>query len=65
MGEDGFDREKPVDSIKELNESLVNAFGKATAKIMLTTSVKCCFDQYKSAEILDDLREIGMFGEMK
>ena len=63
MGEEGFNREQPVDSIKDLNESLVNAFGKATAKIMLTTSVKCCFEGDKSTEILQDLRDMGLFGE--
>ncbi len=63
MGEDGFNKEQPVDSILELNESLVNAFGKATAKIMLTTSVRCCFEGEKSAQIMENLRGLGLFGE--
>ena len=40
MGEDGFDKARPLESITELNDSLVGAFGKATAEIMLTTSVR-------------------------
>ena len=63
MGEDGFDKEKPVDSIVDLNESLISAFGKATAKIMLTTSVRCCFDEEGSEKIIADLKELGLFGD--
>jgi hypothetical protein len=33
MGEDGFDQEAPVESLTALNDSLVTAFGKATAQV--------------------------------
>ncbi len=65
MGEDGFDKDKPIESIEELNNSLVSAFGKATAKIMLTTSVRCCFEANRSSLILDELQHNGLFGDDK
>ena len=65
MGEEGFDKEKPLESIADLNESLVSAFGKATAKIMLATSVRCCFEAEKSALILEELQHSGLLGDGK
>lgn len=65
MGEEGFDKDNPLDSIISLNESLTKAFGKATAQIMLTTSVRCCFDNDKSAQLLKELSNLGLFGEVK
>ncbi len=65
MGEEGFDKDKPLDSIIELNDSLISAFGKATAKIMLTTSVRCCFDSDRSSLILEELQGNGLLGDGK
>lgn len=63
MGEDGFDRNAPVESLINLNESLVNAFGKATAQVMLSTSVKSCFDGERAQLILGALISRGILGD--
>ena len=65
MGEEGFNKEQPLESIIELNDSLVSAFGKATAKIMLTTSVRCCFDSDRSSLVLEELQNNGLLGDGK
>lgn len=63
MGEDGFDREAPVESLTALNDSLVAAFGKATAQVMLTTSVKYCFEDEQVQLILGQLTTLGILGD--
>ena len=42
MGESDFQKENPSQSLSMLNTSLVTAFGKATAQVMVSTSVKSC-----------------------
>ena len=63
MGEDGFDKEAPVESITSLNDALVTAFGKATAQVMLTTSVKCCFEDEQAQLVLGELNRLGILGD--
>jgi hypothetical protein len=63
MGEDGFDKDAPVESLTTLNDSLVAAFGRATAQVMLTTSVKCCFEEEKIQLILGELTQLGILGD--
>jgi hypothetical protein len=63
MGEEGFDKEHPVESLKSLNGSLVTAFGKTTAQVMLSTSVKCCFQSERAQMILNELGRLGILGD--
>lgn len=63
MGDEGFDREKPVESLKDLNESLVTAFGKTTAHVMLSTSVKCCFESERAQALMNELNKLGILGD--
>ena len=63
MGEEGFDRESPMESLGALNRSLVTAFGKTTAQVMLSTSVKCCFDEEKAQIVLGELDRLGVLGD--
>ena len=63
MGEDGFNREAPVESLSALNKSLISAFGKTTAKVMLSTSVKSCFDDEKAQMILGELTRLGIISD--
>ena len=56
MGEEGFDKTDPNGSLKSLTESLNAAFGKTTTNIMLTTSVKACFEGEKCNLVLDELK---------
>ena len=63
MGDEGFDREQPVESLKSLNESLVTAFGKTTAHVMLSTSVKCCFESERAQTLMNELNKLGILGD--
>lgn len=63
MGEDGFDKDAPVESLTSLNDSLITAFGKATAQVMLTTSVKCCFEDDQAQLVLGELNRLGILGD--
>ncbi|MEW5937885.1 MAG: hypothetical protein AB1665_08755 [Candidatus Thermoplasmatota archaeon] len=55
MGEDGFKREDPEGSLKQLAQALITAFGKTTANIMLSTSVKMCFKNEELKNIQKEL----------
>ena len=63
MGEDGFDKNAPIESLEALNQSLVKAFGKTTAHVMMSTSVKCVFDEDKAQVILSELGRLGVLGD--
>jgi len=63
MGEDGFNKDAPVESLTSLNEALVKAFGNTTAQVMLSTSVKCCFDEDNAQMILSELGRLGILGD--
>lgn len=63
MGEGDFDRANPASSLKSLNESLVTAFGKATAQVMVSTSVKSCFEGERAQLILGELARLGVLGD--
>lgn len=63
MGEDGFDKEAPVESLTNLNDSLITAFGKATAQVMLSTSVRSCFEGERAQLVLGELSRLGILGD--
>ncbi len=63
MGEEGFDPQAPLESLANLNGSLVSAFGKTTAKVMLTTSVKSSFEVERAQLILGELDRLGILGD--
>jgi hypothetical protein len=63
MGEDGFDEGAPVESITNLNNSLEGAFGRATAQVMLSTSVRSCFEGERAQMILGELNRLGILGD--
>ncbi len=63
MGESDFDKENPSKSLKTLNTSLITAFGKATAQVMVSTSVKSCFEGERAQLILGELSRLGILGD--
>ncbi len=63
MGETDFVKENPSKSLAMLNTSLVTAFGKATAQVMVTTSVKSCFEDERAQLILGELSRLGILGD--
>ena len=63
MGESDFETENPSKSLAMLNTSLVTAFGKATAQVMVTTSVKSCFEGERAQLILGELSRLGILGD--
>jgi len=66
VGEDGFDKTKPDDSLRSLTESLDSAFGRTTTNIMLTTSVKSCFEGDECNRVLSELKGMKLLkGEGK
>jgi hypothetical protein len=66
VGEDGFDRSHPDDSLRALTESLDSAFGQTTTNIMLTTSVKSCFEGDECNKIITELKGMKLLkGEGK
>ncbi|MFH0816426.1 MAG: hypothetical protein V1934_06395 [Methanobacteriota archaeon] len=66
VGEDGFDKNQPDDSLRTLTESLDSAFGRTTTNIMLTTSVKSCFEGDECNRVLSELKGMKLLkGEGK
>ena len=63
MGEGDFDRSNPALSLGNLNTCLVTAFGKATAQVMVSTSVKSCFEDDRAQLILGELCRLGILGD--
>jgi len=63
MGEDGFNQDAPIESLETLNQALIKAFGKTTAQVMLSTSVKCSFEEDKAQVILSELGRLGVLGD--
>lgn len=55
MGEDGFNKADPEGSLSQLAKALSAAFGKTTANIMLSTSVKSCFKDEESEKVRQEL----------
>jgi hypothetical protein len=60
MGEEGFDKNDPDGSLKSLTESLNAAFGRTTTNIMLTTSVKACFEGDQCKSVMDELKNLNL-----
>lgn len=66
MGEDGFDKGNPDESLRSLTESLDSAFGRTTTNIMLTTSVKACFEGDECNRVMSELKGMHLLkGEGK
>ena len=63
MGEGDFDKGNPSKSLGSLNASLITAFGKATAQVMVSTSVKSCFEGERAQLILGELSRLGILGD--
>lgn len=63
MGEGDFVKEAPSESLATLNASLITAFGKATAQVMVSTSVKSCFEEERAQLILGELSRLGILGD--
>jgi hypothetical protein len=63
MGESDFDKTDPSKSLESLNNCLVTAFGKATAQVMVSTSVKTCFENDRAQLILGELSRLGILGD--
>ena len=63
MSEGDFEKEDPSNSLRTLNTALVTAFGKATAQVMVSTSVKSCFEEERAQLILGELSRLGILGD--
>ena len=63
LGESDFEKEDASKSLAMLNTSLVTAFGKATAQVMVITSVKSCFEDARAQLIIGELNRLGILGD--